>query len=685
MDGIYLTWLISALAIGVLMMPIVKPPWSKITLEGFIDFIRRYWIHILLVLIIYNAKDFLDEVDRILMANTGLDMTPWIYAIEGDMVLWIQEALLNDWLTVIMTHFYVVGFMIICYVSIFYFAYFDDRWMADRICLTIFWVYALAVPFYLFFNVRVTGDHIPGMETLAYDLTGEINDWFTRIDPFTNGMPSLHIGFPFAVWLCLLRNDVDGRWKVYRKIVFAYTLITAFCIVYLGIHWFLDIIGGMAIAAMAVGITDKIAVPFWNIFDERTINARLATLLTNPGRAFRIVKSSVVENTRRYMKPTSKETSVFIVVIIIIISAIITWDLTHQSLPADGVKAPIEVAAADGWLVTLDDRDESALLIVHDLSDLNTEIEVAQPIMNLNSSYDIRNNLIVMSNTSQMIVSDLDKGGIEIYSQSVSTNAKVAFVSDRIISLYDGDGLSYISLDLQEVIGPTIPDGDELLLFASNNEEVALVLSSNPSVLHIGLMGAEGLISIPVNASADETEDQKLIDIGRNVDLENATITDVTMSETHLAVIVDVNATNRLVLINRSDGDSILVSDAKFAAQDPYLSNDILIWSAYQNIDPENSSSEKYQDLEILLLTLSTGIVEPLTADDLDQWNPMILENHYVYQQMNVDGTVSVEVQIKEASLKPYTSAVLQFGVILIILLVLVNFMQRQFESQIKS
>ncbi len=685
MDGIYLTWLISALAIGVLLMPIVKPPWSKITLEGFIDFIRRYWIHILLVLIIYNAKDFLDEVDRILMANTGLDMTPWIYAIEGDMVLWIQEALLNDWLTVIMTHFYVVGFMIICYVSIFYFAYFDDRWMADRICLTIFWVYALAVPFYLFFNVRVTGDHIPGMETLAYDLTGEINDWFTRIDPFTNGMPSLHIGFPFAVWLCLLRNDVDGRWKVYRKIVFAYTLITAFCIVYLGIHWFLDIIGGMAIAAMAVGITDKIAVPFWNIFDERTINARLATLLTNPGRAFRIVKSSVVENTRRFMKPTSKETSVFIVVIIIIISAIITWDLTHQSLPADGVKAPIEVAAADGWLVTLDERDESALLIVHDLSDLNTEIEVAQPIMDLNSSYDIRNNLIVMSNTSQMIVSDLDKGGIEIYSQSVSTNAKVAFVSDRIISLYDGDGLSYISLDLQEVIGPTIPDGDELLLFASNNEEVALVLSSNPSVLHIGLMGAEGLISIPVNASADETEDQKLIDIGRNVDLDNATITDVTMSETHLAVIVDVNATNRLVLINRSDGDSILVSDAKFSAQDPYLSNEILIWSAYQNIDPENSSSEKYQDLEILLLTLSTGIVEPLTADDLDQWNPMILENHYVYQQMNVDGTVSVEVQIKEASLKPYTSAVLQFGVILIILLVLVNFMQRQFESQIKS
>jgi len=61
--------------------------------------------------------------------------------------------------------------MFICYVSVFYVAYFDDRWMADRIVLSIAWVYILAVPFYLFFNVRVTGDVIPGMETIAYDLT----------------------------------------------------------------------------------------------------------------------------------------------------------------------------------------------------------------------------------------------------------------------------------------------------------------------------------------------------------------------------------------------------------------------------------------------------------------------------------------------------------------------------------
>ena len=77
MDGVYLTWLISALAIGVILMPFIKPPWAKVTMDGFIDFLRRYWLHIAIVLTIYNAKDFLDEVDRILMANTDgmLNMT----------------------------------------------------------------------------------------------------------------------------------------------------------------------------------------------------------------------------------------------------------------------------------------------------------------------------------------------------------------------------------------------------------------------------------------------------------------------------------------------------------------------------------------------------------------------------------------------------------------------------------
>ena len=60
MDGVYLTWLISALAVGVFLMPYFKPPWAKLTLSGFVDFIRRYWLHLLIAIVIYNAKDWLE-------------------------------------------------------------------------------------------------------------------------------------------------------------------------------------------------------------------------------------------------------------------------------------------------------------------------------------------------------------------------------------------------------------------------------------------------------------------------------------------------------------------------------------------------------------------------------------------------------------------------------------------------
>ena len=401
MQSVYLTWMISALALGVLLLPVYKPKWSKLSLPPFVDFFRRYWVHILIVFAIYNAKDGLDQIDRLLMASTGLDMTPYIWAIEGNLVLWVQQTFEADWLTTALTHFYVAGFMFICYVSVFYFAYFDDRWLADRVTLSIAWVYILAVPFYLFFNVRVTGDTIPEMETLAYTLTPEIADWFRRIDPFTNGMPSLHIGIPFAVWLCLTRFDDDRRWNRYRHTVFLYTVLTAFTIVYLGIHWFLDIIGGMLIAGAAVSMADRTSNTWWKFFDERTMNVRIVTVLTRPGKAWGWVKGRCHHLWINYRSPTSHETGRIAVAILIVVAAVITYDLTHRSLPAGGVEAPEAAAAADGWLVTLDNHTEGPTLLLHNLSSESYEqLPIDVPDLTLDSTYAMLQDRLAVSNGS---------------------------------------------------------------------------------------------------------------------------------------------------------------------------------------------------------------------------------------------------------------------------------------------
>ena len=686
MDGIYLTWMISALALGVLLLPVFKQPWMNITLPTFIDFFRRYWIHIVIVFLIYNSKDILDQLDRIIMANTGLDMTPWIYAVEGSLAYDVQLAFKTEWLTVALTHFYVAGFMFICYVSIFYFAFFDDRWIADRMTLSIAWVYILAIPFYLFFNVRVTGDYIPGMETLAYDLTPEIADWFRRIDPFTNGFPSLHIGIPFAVWLCLTRFDEDRRWNKYRALVFVYIAVTAFAIIYLGIHWFVDIIGGVLIASLAVTLAGKTSEGWWNIFDERTINSRVVTVLTDPKKALGIVLSRAQSLVKRFRDPTSRETGTMVLAIFIVLFAVITWELSHQSLPAGGVEAPQEVAAADGWMVTIDNRTTGAVMLVHDLSNLELEpLEMLNGSIDLDAPFDVESNRLAVANSTSLMVFDLmkmDPDGYqmilnkempqpqEIYLSSSTTTGYIIQLSNGILSAIDLNGLE-IELGLNE---------RPIARVAVNDLELAIVYQDAPTTVHFARIGGMGSIAIKeINASASVEQDAILMDWGTPVDMENATILDLVFDEAFLATTVNVSATDRLVVYNRSSDAQWLASDPKYRVSDPSMYNGILAWSTRDHFDPTKPQT-KYMDGEIQFLNLTENQTLLLTSDELNQFGPQVLTDHLVYFQEDESGDVSVHIHSWTPELNVYSNILLQVGLLAAFLLAFIYAYQRQSE-----
>ena len=686
MDGIYLTWMISALALGVLLLPVFKQPWMNITLPTFIDFFRRYWIHIVIVFLIYNSKDILDQLDRIIMANTGLDMTPWIYAVEGSLAYDVQVAFKTEWLTVALTHFYVAGFMFICYVSIFYFAFFDDRWIADRMTLSIAWVYILAIPFYLFFNVRVTGDYIPGMETLAYDLTPEIADWFRRIDPFTNGFPSLHIGIPFAVWLCLTRFDEDRRWNKYRALVFVYIAVTAFAIIYLGIHWFVDIIGGVLIASLAVTLAGKTSEGWWNIFDERTINSRVVTVLTDPKKALGIVWSRAQSLVKRFRDPTSRETGTMVLAIFIVLFAVITWELSHQSLPAGGVEAPQEVAAADGWMVTIDNRTTGAVMLVHDLSNLELEpLEMLNGSIDLDAPFDVESNRLAVANSTSLMVFDLmkmDPDGYqmilnkempqpqELYLSSSTTTGYIIQLSNGILSAIDLNGLE-IELGLNE---------RPIARVAVNDLELAIVYQDAPTTVHFARIGGMGSIAIKeINASASVEQDAILMDWGTPVDMENASILDLVFDEAFLATTVNVSATDRLVVYNRSSDAQWLASDPKYRVSDPSMYNGILAWSTRDHFDPTKPQT-KYMDGEIQFLNLTENQTLLLTSDELNQFGPQVLTDHLVYFQEDESGDVSVHIHSWTPELNVYSNILLQVGLLAAFLLAFIYAYQRQSE-----
>ena len=685
MDGVYLTWLISALAVGVFLMPYFKPPWAKLTLSGFVDFIRRYWLHLLIALVIYNAKDWLDQIDRILMARTGLDMTPYIYAIEGDLVVLFQDAFRAEWLDVLMTHFYIAGFMFITYASIFYVTYFDDRWMADRIALCVAWVYLLAIPFYLFFNVRVTGFYIEDMDAIAYTLNPEIEDWFRRIDAFTNCMPSLHIAVPFAIWLTFRKYDHDGRWRRFQNMTLGYIILTAFAIIYLGIHWFVDIIGGMMIAAFSVSLTDKTNDSVWKIFDERTINSRLATLLTRPAHSISILSSRIKAYVKTLMKPTSKETGTFIVVIMILTGAVITWDFTHNELPAEGVQSAQGAVASEGWLATMDNQSGEAIVLIHDVADpLSIPTTVAQPLMQFDSPYALYENYLVMANESELRVVDVDAPETILLQQEVAgiQSLQMTALQGKPIILYiAGDQLQAMNIDGQSVQVPALPSGETIQLMSVSGIELLFVSKEQPDTLRLGTIGASGSQNIVMNASTTEEQNLVLEGWGQSVDEQNASINQIAFDARHIAVKMNVSALDRLVIYDRSTGEQWLGFDPIFPVGNLSLGYGYIVWEAKDHYNPL-SFADKYGDWEIHQLNLATNYSEQLTSDTIDQINPIALEDGLAYIEVKDDGEVTINVLNRGTELATYSSIVLQWSVLLLIALTFIYIMQRQDETR---
>lgn len=238
-------------------------PWGG----GFLANLRRmatdYRWHIALFLVILVEKNWVDSLNDPIRGVFG-DKTWLIWEIEGDLTLRLQRALEHDWLTSFLNVHYLWGYVFLNYFTVMLWAYRDDRELANLAALNYSLIYVLAIPFYIFFNVEVTSDYIPGMQALLYHAGPGFYSFFTAHDPLDNAWPSLHIAIPFGLilvtWWTMRRRGYTLRdWEHRRYLVFiiANTVVFAFSILYLGIHWATDIPGGMLIGLLGAIIADE--------------------------------------------------------------------------------------------------------------------------------------------------------------------------------------------------------------------------------------------------------------------------------------------------------------------------------------------------------------------------------------------------------------------------------------------
>ncbi|MCS5555665.1 MAG: phosphatase PAP2 family protein [Arenicellales bacterium] len=674
--GIYITWITGAIILSIAMMPLFKPPYARLRLEGFIDMFRRYWAHMIVVFSVYLWKDLLDGMDRVLMASTKLDMTPYVYAIEGDIVLWVQQELRNAALDQMLTHFYVMGFMTATFASFLYPIYFDDRHMADRVSLSMFWVYIIAIPFFLFFNVGVTGDHIPSMQTIAYDLTPEIHNWFTRIDPFSNGMPSLHIGLPFAIWLTMQRWDEDGRWANYRNFLIAFMLVTAFSIIYLGIHWIVDIIGGMAVAILAVELTAKTHSPIWKVADERLFSRRLARAIADPSKSLRGTLSSVTSVFEPLKEPNKRQTSVIIAALLLSTGFVLLWDATHQDFPVEGVEWPTSAAGSDGWLASVEEVPDGSLEIsVWNVSDEVSSIvsgavwetapmvSISGPFLALHDAqrvdfYELQSNETEFSPKFSRIESNpvLDVA----IAESVSGEPLLVIVHEDSLEIIDGEQ-SPIEMTFSGAPFSIVTASGQLLAWADTT-------APQPTVNVTSLEGPRIAISLVLDAGATEPQDEYLEQIsGIAVDYENAKVVDIAMDPLWVTAVVDVGPVNRTILINILTGEQTMISEPVWPSSSPSVAHgrvaflQIPLWDP--SLDPEEIATAR----DVYLHDIEANTTLAITHDDdVDQLDPQVLLEDVAWVEVDSDGKSSLKVYSGE-TFQPYSSVILQAAILMLI------------------
>ena len=158
---------------------------------------NRYYLHAIGYIIIIKWKEITDALNEPIKNDVG-HWTDLIYSIEGEFVKSVQDLFRNDILTDILNFHYLFIYLFLIYVTTVYFAFAGNRDMTDKVTLNYLLIYALAVPYYLFFNVEVTSSWIPGMDALLYQ-DGDYTVFYATHDPLDNCVPSLHVAIPFGI------------------------------------------------------------------------------------------------------------------------------------------------------------------------------------------------------------------------------------------------------------------------------------------------------------------------------------------------------------------------------------------------------------------------------------------------------------------------------------------------------
>jgi membrane-associated phospholipid phosphatase len=208
------------------------------------EFIKECRSYILLALLVSALGLKQISIQHKIALRFGYyDYTALISAINPDFALIFQKGIYSS-LTYLMTFTYIIIYPCVMIFTILLLIHYRETDLFKRAALMFSLNYLIAFPFFMLFNVSTTGATLPGMEPLIYEEFPRICAAITTIDPLDNCFPSLHVAMVFSAFLIIRGTN----YRLYKIFTFFAVPATIFAVLYLGIHWLIDVLAGIVLA-----------------------------------------------------------------------------------------------------------------------------------------------------------------------------------------------------------------------------------------------------------------------------------------------------------------------------------------------------------------------------------------------------------------------------------------------------
>lgn len=198
----------------------------------------------------------------------GFRVTEWFYRVEGvSHIVWLQENL--DYYLLIhgSSIFYVLGLSFFLTLVPPLFILRGESEILEDFSKALVINYFFLISGYLLIHLVVTSHYAPEVTALIYNRP-QYYALIQLTNRQVNCMPSGHTSIPTTITLFAMFRAKLKRLSIFGIV---FTVLTIFVIIYLGIHWLMDIPAGIAVGLIAYWIAtrgkldplfDKIIGPF---------------------------------------------------------------------------------------------------------------------------------------------------------------------------------------------------------------------------------------------------------------------------------------------------------------------------------------------------------------------------------------------------------------------------------------